>query len=158
MHCNKRYRRAMRIAIIPAIAVCSTVALIGTASPARADAHQDQRFYHLLTDPDQERPMVIWNFAEVRSQGIASCQRQDAGESPYRATKDLERPNGPYTFDDANNITSSAAVIYCPWHNAPPSPEDGSWVEASAPVYPPPVYPSLEWYPPPTAYSGGGGS
>jgi predicted lipoprotein with Yx(FWY)xxD motif len=148
----------MRTATISAIAACSTIALLVTASPARADETQDQEFYRLLTDPDQTHPMTIWNFAEVRSEAIASCQRQDAGESPYRATTDLERPSGPYTFDDANNITSSAATIYCPWHNAPPPPEDGSWVNASAPVYPPPVYPRLAWYPLPPAYSGGGGS
>ena len=131
-----------------------TVAL---AAPGHADASQDHEFYRLLTEPDQDRPMVIWNFAEVRSEGIAACQRQDAGEPPYPATTDLERPNGPYTFDDANSITSAAATVYCPWHNAPPTPNN-NWTETSAPVDPRPVYPPIEWYPPPPmSYPPGGG-
>jgi hypothetical protein len=131
-----------------------TVAL---AAPASADAKQDQDFYRLLTEPDQDRPMVIWNFAEVRSEGIAVCRREDAGEPPYQSMKDLERPNGPYTFDDANNIASSAETIYCPWHGAPAHSEDPSWLEASAPVNPLPVYPPIEWYPPPPVYYPPGG-
>ena len=145
----------MRIAIIPAIAACSIAALIVTESPARADASQDQEFYRLLTEPDQTHPMQIWNFPAVRSQGIEACRLEDAGESPYEATKSLEQPNGPYTWDAANNVASSAEVVYCPWHAAPQG-GGSSWVDTSNPVYPPPAYPPLAWYPPPPAYSGGG--
>jgi hypothetical protein len=130
-----------------------TVAL---AAPAYADADQDMRFYRLLTDPDQDHPMVIWNFSEVRSEGIAACQREDAGEPPYQATKDLERPRGPYTFDNASSITSSAETIYCPWHGPPAGSEDPSWLDAPAPVSPRPVYPPIEWFPP-VYYPPGGG-
>ena len=126
------------------------------AAPAHADASQDERFYRLLTDPDQDHPMVIWNFAEVRSEGIAVCEREDLGVPPYESMKSLERPNGPYNFDNANSISSSAETIYCPWHGAPPGQEDGGWVERSAAVNPPPVYPPLEWYPLQTGISGGG--
>lgn len=131
-----------------------TVAL---GAPAHADASQDQEFYRLLTEPNQDHPMVIWNFAEVRSEGIAACLRQDAGEPPYQSIQDLERPNGPYTFDEANNIASSAETIYCPWHGPPAGSEDPSWVKASAPVNPLPVYPPIEWYPPPPMYYPPGG-
>jgi hypothetical protein len=127
------------------------------AASAHADAKQDQEFYRLLTERDQDHPMVIWNFSEVRSEGIAACRREDAGMPPYESLKVLERPNGPYTFDDANSITSSAETIYCPWHSAPPPPEDGSWISASAPVNPPPAYPAIEWYPPSPAYDPPGG-
>lgn len=118
---------------------------VGLAAPVQADAAQDEEFYRLLTEPNQDHPMVIWDFPLVRSQGIAACQRQDAGETPYQAVKDLEYPNGPYSSDDANSITSTAEVIYCPWH------DDGSGqrVDESRPVYPPPAYPPLAWYPPP---------
>lgn len=85
--------------------------------------------------------MVIWNFPLVRSQGIAACQRQDAGETPHQALKDLQYPNGPYAFDEANDITSAAEVIYCPWHGA--SVSDPDWVNTSAPVDPRPVYPAF---------------
>jgi hypothetical protein len=101
------------------IAAGLAFASVGLAAPAHADANQDQRFYRLLTDPDQSHPMVIWNFALMRSLGILSCQREDAGETPYQATKDLQYPNGPYnTFEDANSVSSAAETIYCPWHTA----------------------------------------
>jgi hypothetical protein len=120
-------------------------ASVGLAAPAQADADQDQRFYRLLTDPDQDHPMVIWNFALVRSLGIATCQREDGGDTPYEATEALEHPNGPYNFDDADNVASAARTIYCSWHqaglNAP------HWVTTSNPVNPPPVYPPQAWYP-----------
>lgn len=148
----------MRIPVIAVIAMSGLVALIAvggaalstTAAPARADATQDQEFYRLLTESDQDHPMVIWNFAEVRLAGISACQREDAGVPPFQALKDLEYPNGPYNFDDANSITSSAEVVYCPWHSAPEPAEN--WDTTSAPVDPRPVYPPLEWYPPPSAY------
>jgi hypothetical protein len=132
---------------------------VGLAAPAHADAKQDQEFYRLLTEPDQDHPMVIWNFALVRSWGIGACELEDAGVTPYQATKDLQSPNGPYiTFDDANNVASSAETIYCPWHHAG-MPGSGL-VNASAPVFPRPVYPPLAWlpspaypsYPPPVGY------
>lgn len=146
----------MRTTIMLAIATCAS-ALVATASPARADAHQDQEFYRLLTEPDQSNPMVIWNFPLVRSQGIEACEREDAGVPPYQSLKELEYPKGSYPFDIANDITSSAETIYCPWHAAPPG--DNGWVERSAPIYPPPIYPPLAWYPPQSGYSpapGGG--
>jgi hypothetical protein len=150
----------MRIAIIPAIAAFGAAAFIAvagltlatvfaTAWPARADANQDQEFYRLLTRPDQDHPMAIWNFPEARSWGIQACQRQDAGETPYQATKDLQYPNGPYTFDDANSVSSAADTIYCPWHGTGSEP---GWADSSTPVFPQPGYPPLAWYPPPPVY------
>ena len=101
--------------------------------------------------------MVIWNFALVRAQGRAACQRQDAGQTPMQALYALDqRYGGPYTFDDANSITSAAQTIYCPWHNASASGRDSS--TTSAPVFPLPVYPPLTWSPtvyyPQPAYAG----
>lgn len=120
---------------------------VGLAAPAQADANQDQRFYRLLTDPDQDHPLVILNFALVRSQGIAACQRVDAGETPYHALKDMQYPNGPYTFDEANDISSTAETIYCPWHQVSLSAPD--WATTPDPVSWQPVYPPLAWYPTP---------
>jgi hypothetical protein len=119
-------------------------ASVGLAAPAHADAKQDQEFYRLLTEPDQDHPMVIWNFVGVGLQGIAACQREDAGETPYQALKDLQS-DGPYTFDDAMSITTAAETIYCPWHNSGPSTPNPAGI--SAPVYPPPIYPPQAWYP-----------
>src|ERR1700722_13206205 len=104
-------------------------------------ATQDQDFYWLLTEPNQDNPMVRWDFPLVRSQGIAACQHEDAGETPHQALEDLQYPYGPYSFDEANDITSSAEVIYCPWHGT--SASDPDWVNTSAPVDPRPVYPTL---------------
>jgi hypothetical protein len=105
-------------------------------------AKQDHDFYWLLTEPDQDHPMVIWNFPLLRSQGIAACEREDAGETPYQALKDLQFPHGVYTFDEANAITSAAEVVYCPWHGASVSTPE--WVNTSDPVYPRPVYPAFK--------------
>ncbi len=115
------------------------------AAPAQADAQQDQNFYWLLTRPDGDN-LTITNFPLVRAQGIAACQRQDAGEPPYQALKDLQYPRGPYTFDIANSITSAAEAVYCPWHIGPAGESD--WVNTSAPVNPRPTYPPIAWYPP----------
>lgn len=120
---------------------------VGLAAPAQADAKQDQDFYRLLTEPDQDYPMVIWNFPLVRSQGIGVCQREDAGATPMQAIYYLERRyGGPYTFDYANSIASSAETIYCPSHTDPALPQGG--VNMSTPIYPPPIYPPLAWSPP----------
>ncbi len=130
------------------------VAMLGhallSAPTSHASVYQDQEFYRLLTDPDQDDPLVIWNFPGVRSQGIAVCQREDAGEAPYDALLDLtKRRGGPYTFDDANNISSSAKVVYCPWHGSwPDAPGGPQGVTESRPISPRPVYPPLMWSPP----------
>ncbi len=115
------------------------------AAPAQADAQQDQQFYWLLTRPDGAN-LTITSFPSVRAQGIAACQRQDAGEPPYQTLKELQYPSGPYTFDIANSIISAAEAIYCPWHIGSPAGSD--WVTTSAPVNPRPTYPPIAWYPP----------
>ena len=53
-----------------------TIATIGLAAPAHADTTQDENFYRLLAHDG-----VVSNFPLVRSQGIAACQREDAGET-----------------------------------------------------------------------------
>jgi hypothetical protein len=137
------YRRAkgLRISFMAGLAFAG----VGLAAPAQADANQDQSFYRLLTDADQDHPMVIWNFGLVRSLGIATCQREDAGETPYQAVNDLVHPNGPYTFDYANSVASSASTIYCNWHDAGLT--SPNWASAPTPVYPPPMYPPQAWNP-----------
>jgi hypothetical protein len=131
-------------------------ASVGLAGPAHADAGQDQEFYRLLTmaDPDSPRtaPMAVPNFPLARSQGITGCQSEDAGETPYQSVKDLQQ-NGPYAFDDANNIMSAADTIYCPSHTDHRRfPGQMGGIEISSPVYPLPVYPLLAWYPPSVYY------
>jgi hypothetical protein len=124
-----------------------------SAPTSHASVYQDQEFYWLLTDPNQERPMVIWDFPLVRSQGIQNCQQMDFGETRMQALYHLDRRyGGPYIFDDANSIVSSATVIYCSWHgglpDTPGGPQDPN---ESRPISPRPVYPPLMWSP-------GGGS
>jgi hypothetical protein len=120
---------------------------LGLAAPAQADARQDQDFYRLLTEPDQSQPMVIWNFPLVRSQGIQSCQREDAGETPIQSTNELVYPYGAYTFEAANSLTSAADTIYCPWHGVAVSAP--GWARIPTPVFPLPIYPPIAWYPTP---------
>lgn len=95
-HGSANLRLAMgKLIKIVGVAVATVgLAALGQAPPAYASAAQDQEFYWLLTEPDQDTPMVIWDFPLVRSQGIAVCQREDAGETLYQALKDLQNPTG----------------------------------------------------------------
>ncbi|MCV7303020.1 DUF732 domain-containing protein [Mycobacterium barrassiae] len=121
-------------------------AAIALAVPANAAVEQDQQFHRLLTRPNQDDPMVIWDFSLVRAQGIGVCQRQDAGLTAMQALYDLdERYGGPYPFELASSISSAANVIYCPWHTSSVT----GGVDVSRPVYPRPIYPPLMWSPTP---------
>lgn len=134
----------MRLVYLALTPLLTTAILV--APTTKADINQDQEFYRLLVDPDQDHPMVIWDFPLARAQGIEVCQREDAGETPMQALYHLDREyGGPYTFDDANNISSSADTVYCPWHQTRLSSPD--WAHTPDPVYPPPIYPSIAWTP-----------
>jgi hypothetical protein len=145
-------KKGLGITIMAGLAFAS----VGLAAPAQADMNQDQDFYRLVTEPNQDHPMVIWNFALVRSWGIASCQQMDAGETPYQALKDLQYPNGPYTFDIANDVSSAAGTIYCPWHDA--GLDAPGWATTPTPISWRPVYPPLAWLPAPAYPPPGSGS
>jgi hypothetical protein len=134
-----RRKKSLGITIMAGLAFVS----VGLATPAMADVGQDQDFYRLLTEPGRNS-MVIWNFPLVRSQGIAVCQRNDGGETPYQAFKDIQSPNGPYTLDDAISIATAAETIYCPWHGTGSEP---GWASTPTPISWRPVYPPLAWYP-----------
>lgn len=140
--------------LLAALAVASAgVFSIGLGIPAtsHASVQQDQQFYYLLTRPDQDYPMVVWDFPLIRAQAIRACQLEDAGLTAMQVTYDLDqRYGGPYPFEGASSITSAAEVIYCRWHLEKP-------VDVSTPVYPPPVYPPLMWVPTPTYYAPTGG-
>ncbi|WP_131829185.1 DUF732 domain-containing protein [Mycobacterium numidiamassiliense] len=129
------------------------VAMVGyallSAPTSHASVHQDQEFYWLLTEPDQDNPMAIWDFPLVRSQGIQDCREMDFGETPMQALYHLDRRHGgPYMFEDANGISSAATVIYCPWHGSWPDMPGGPQERTeSRPVNPLPVYPPLMWSP-----------
>ncbi len=127
------------------------------APTSHASVDQDQRFYSLLTDPDQSHPMVIWDFPVVSAQGMQLCQQADAGATPMQALYHLDRRyGGPYVFDDASSISSAATVVYCPWHGDwPDTPGGPQGVNESRPIYPEPIYPALIW---PPGIAGGGGA
>lgn len=120
-----------------------------SAPTSYASVDQDQRFYALLTKPNQDHPMVISNFPVVRAQGIQLCQQEDAGATPMQAVHQLNRENGgPYVFDDASSISSAATVIYCSWHGSwPDTPGGPQGLTESRPIDPQPIYPPLMWSP-----------
>jgi hypothetical protein len=115
-------------------------AAIGATSPASADTGgsgysgyvipdpgpvnqtPDARFYWLLTEPNQEHPMVIWNFPLVKAQALQGCQAQSNGLSSLETVYAIQNTFG-YSFGDANSIHSAADVIYCRWNL---SPRDGT--------------------------------
>jgi hypothetical protein len=123
-------------------------ATVGLAGPVQADANQDQEFYQLLTQPNQKHPMVITHFPLVRSQAIASCRYMDAGQTPLQAADDLDlRYGGPFPWDDASQISSTAGVVYCPWHDQGLE-ANPDWAATPTPADWQPVYPPLAWDPP----------
>ena len=67
--------------------VCQWFAAAGSSgspnNPANGpvDNGADSRFVSLLTDPDQDDPMVIWNFPLVKAQGLEACQLETNGVS-----------------------------------------------------------------------------
>jgi hypothetical protein len=61
--------------------------------------------------------LTVWNFPLVRAQGLQACAHETGGEQGYQVVDDLSAAG--YAWDDANNIVSSATVIYCPWNLSP---------------------------------------
>ena len=104
-----------------AYGVCVPTASTDWSAPVATDG-PDAQFYRLLTDPDQDYPMVIWNFPLVKGQALWVCQRQN-WVSPYEATKELEA-SGAYAWDAARSIGSAGTVIYCPQNGYAPL---GKW-------------------------------
>jgi hypothetical protein len=64
---------------------------LGASAPSQASVTRDQHFDWRLTDPNQDSPLVIWNFSLVRAQGVGLCQREDAGETAIQASYDLDQ-------------------------------------------------------------------
>jgi hypothetical protein len=85
----------------------------------------DATFFRLLTEPDQDRPMVIWDYPGMKGQALWACQ-QMAYLPPYNVSKELQANFG-YVFDDAVSITSAAITAYCPQNGYTPI---GKWPSA----------------------------
>jgi hypothetical protein len=83
---------------------------------ANSDPNADADFYRLLTEPDQSHPIVIWNFPLVKAQGLHACQLDNIPGARTLDVIDALAVAGPYTWEDAESIVSSAFVIYCPWN------------------------------------------
>jgi hypothetical protein len=88
----------------------------------------DAEFFRLLTEPNQERPMVVWDYPGMKAQALWACQ-QMAYLPPYNVTKQLQANVG-YVFDAANSITSAAVTAYCPQNGYAPL---GKWPSAVPP-------------------------
>jgi hypothetical protein len=89
---------------------------IGLAAPVVAEpggySHADQVFLMLMQD-DPDYPFVITNFPVLRAQALRACRSEDNGMSGLDVVDQLAA-EGPYSWDDANNIVSAAEVAYCP--------------------------------------------
>jgi hypothetical protein len=115
-------KKALAVAGIGAALLGGALLGTGTASadtgaafsyPSSASA--DATFYDLLTTgSDVRTPMSVWNFPLVRAQGLEACQRWSNGATLLDPIYNL-MAEGPYSFDQANTITSSAATAYCEW-------------------------------------------
>jgi hypothetical protein len=112
-------------AIVGGLAVA--VAAVGIATTANADTggasgysndpNADARFYHLLTGyPEDSDNMTIWNFPLVKAQGLRACRENDIPGTRTIDVIDELAASGPYTWEEASNIVSSAITIYCPWN------------------------------------------
>jgi hypothetical protein len=103
-------------AAVAAVALIS--APVASAEPG-AFSDDDTTFFRLLSDPDQDHPMKIWNFPLIRYQGLEHCARESQGMRGIDSIYELQK-EGPYTFDDALSIASAADVAYCPENLHPP--------------------------------------
>ena len=56
---------------------------------------------------------MVTNFALLRAQGLMACQRLENGSGGLNAASQLQA-EGPYSFDVAAHIVSSASVAYFP--------------------------------------------
>lgn len=101
----------------------------GQAWASAVTTPADAEFFRLLTQPNQDRPMVVWDYSGMRSQGLWSCQ-QLVYLPPDRVSTELQAI-GHYVSEDAISITSSAIVAYCPLNGYAPL---GKW---PSPVPPP---------------------
>lgn len=57
---------------------------LGASAPSQASVTRDQHFDWRLTDPNQDSPLVIWNFSLVRAQGVGLCQARTRGRRRSR--------------------------------------------------------------------------
>ena len=74
----------------------------------------DHHFAYWVTHDAAAAWFVIMDFDTVKAQGLRACQLRTNGVDSLEVVYDLQRSGG-YTFDQAVNITSSAAAVYCPW-------------------------------------------
>jgi hypothetical protein len=80
----------------------------------------DQHFAYEVTHDDDAPSFRIMDFPTLKAQGLWACQLRTNGMRGVDAVYALQNIGG-YTFDQANNIDSSAVAVYCPW-NVPQSP------------------------------------
>jgi Protein of unknown function (DUF732) len=104
------------VAVIGAFIAAGALAAatVGTASTASADtggySNSDALYYQDLTTG--EDAITVSNFPLLVDQGREACQRMAEGASTQDAIYAL-MAEGPYSFDTANSIVSSAGVTYC---------------------------------------------
>jgi hypothetical protein len=94
----------------------------GAAWSAAVSTPADAEFFRLLTEPNQQHPMVVWDYNGMKSQGLWSCEQMDY-LPPHKVSEELQARGG-YVSDDAISITSSAIAAYCPQNGYAPY---GKW-------------------------------
>ena len=76
---------------------------------------QDADFDRLImcdTNPGSGCMVTVSDFGLLRNQALWVCRLQDEGMDLREAIYALKRA-GPYSFDQANNISAAATVAYC---------------------------------------------
>ncbi len=108
--------KTMGVAVIGAFIAAGALAAatVGAASTASADtggySAADALYYRGLTTG--EYAITVSNFPLLVAQGQEACQRMAVGASTQDAIYAL-MAEGPYSFDTANSIVSTAGVTYC---------------------------------------------
>ena len=108
-----------------AYGVCLPIA--GPDWSAAVSTPADAEFFRLLTEPNQEHPMVVWDYPGMRAQALWACQ-QMTYLPPHKVSTRLEAFG--YVSDAAISITTAAIVAYCPQNGYAPL---GKWPLAVPP-------------------------
>lgn len=101
--------KAMKLLLIPASAAVAAGA-IGLATPAQADANQDQAFLVSLNAAG-----ITYNDPESAiAAGKTVCTLADGGKSGVEVVQVLQNGNPGLSQENAARFTAIAANVYCP--------------------------------------------
>src|SRR4051794_20102961 len=100
-----------------ALALAATAGVLAPTPTVGADpggySALDNNYYYLLTTGSN--PIIVTNFPLLITQGQNACHSMAVGGGALDAIHAL-MVEGPYSFETANRIVTTAGNVYCPSH------------------------------------------